>query len=184
MQQAEIHRLSAALYFIPRQAIWLLPCCRPNETPSLTIPAVQLKDVDEAPVPSHYVDEESVRVPITEINQNITPALIPEELTTPPEPHSNSLPAPESPPAQEEIIPEESSFSPTLPGPRCFSRPTLRPAHLCYLVFRKIHVSCFSLHAECLFRNVAFNFLFITLIFLDKRKKSRHNSRIIVVLLR
>ena len=76
--------------------------------------------VNEVLVPS--IPPSLFAPPITEIPQNITPALIPEELDSPPEAHGTSLPAPVSSPAPKEIVPEESSFSSADPGPRRSSR--------------------------------------------------------------
>ena len=93
-----------------------------------------LEDIDEEPLTSGYIDEEPAHVPTPQSTPNPVPALVPNELATPPDPQSDITPAPEPSPLPGGSVPDitdapisESAFS---SGPRRSSRPTRRPGYL------------------------------------------------------
>ena len=95
------------------------------------------EDIDEEPLTSEYVDEDLTHVPTPQNTPDRTLALVPSELATPPDPHTDTSLVPESPPIPERSIPDHADVEAPISecasihaGPCWSSHSTHRPVYL------------------------------------------------------
>ena len=92
------------------------------------------EDIDEEPLTSRYVNEGSAHVPTPQSTPNPAPALVPSELSTPPDPQTDSPPVPESSTLPGGSVSDDTdaptSESASSSGPRWSSHPTCHQAYL------------------------------------------------------